>query len=601
MCGLNGIYAYNVSANNPRRDELIATRDHMTARGPDGFGEYWSDDRRLGLGHRRLSIVDLTTRALQPMPSVDGRYQVTFNGEIYNYPALRRELDAKGAKFASDSDTEVLLHLYAQHGEAMVHHLRGMFAFALWDNQARTVFLARDPYGIKPLYTADDGWTFRFASQVKALLAGGNVSRDPEPAGIVGFHLWGSVPEPFTLFREIRALPAGHTQLIDAAGAHPAKCYCSVSQIFADGAEAGQQPADIAGAVKQAVADSVAAHLLADVEVGVFLSAGIDSGTILGAMRDAGQNKIRAITLAFDEFNGTSDDESAGAAAIARHYGAEHVIRRVGEEEFRADIPAILGAMDQPSIDGINSWFISKVAREAGLKVALSGIGGDELFGGYPSFQDIPRWVKMLRIPAAVPGIGLGFRALAAFGGANRSNPKLAGMLEFGGSWSGAYFLRRALMLPFELPHVLDAETIRLGMARLKPLEQLDALNTPTPRSAASRVAAFESGHYLRNQLLRDADWAGMAHSLEIRTPLVDVELLRKVSPVTAGITGRQGKLALASAPNKPLPCEFLSKPKSGFSVPTGRWVSSAQAGDVVSKGQASRDWAKEVIARWDW
>ena len=600
MCGLNGIYAYNVSANNPRRDELIATRDHMTARGPDGLGEYWSEDRRLGLGHRRLAIVDLSNRAAQPMASADGRYQVTFNGEIYNYPALRRELEADGVRFACDSDTEVLLHLYTRHGEAMVHHLRGMFAFALWDNAARTVFLARDPYGIKPLYTADDGWTFRFASQVKALLAGGNISRDPEPAGIAGFHLWGSVPEPFTLFREIRALPAGHTQMVDAAGAHPAKCYCSISQIFAADRAADQSPADIAATVKQAVADSVAVHLLADVEVGVFLSAGIDSGTILGTMRDAGQAKVRGITLAFNEFNGTSDDESAGAAAIARHYGAEHVIRRVGETEFRADIPAILAAMDQPSIDGINSWFISKAAREAGLKVAMSGVGGDELFGGYSSFQDIPRWVKMLRLPAAVPGAGRAFRELATFIGANRSLPKFAGLLEFGGSWSGAYFLRRALLLPFELPQVLDAETIRQGLARLNPLAQLDALNTPSPRSAASRVAAFESGHYLRNQLLRDADWAGMAHSLEIRTPLVDVELLRKISPVTARITGRQGKLALANSPDKPLPREFLNKPKSGFSVPTSRWVASAQAGTAVSNGLASRAWAKEVIARWD-
>ena len=599
MCGLNGIYAYNIAASGPRRDELLATRDHMTARGPDGSGEYWSEDGRLALGHRRLSIVDLSTRALQPMASADGRYRVTFNGEIYNYPQLRRELEAGGARFACDSDTEVLLHLYARDGEAMVHALRGMFAFALWDSAARTVFLARDPYGIKPLYTADDGWTFRFASQVKALLAGGNISRDPEPAGIVGFHLWGSVPEPFTLYREIRALPAGHTQLIDAAGAHPAKSYCSITQIFAAGAAAAPRAHAAADTVKRAVADSVAAHLLADVEVGVFLSAGIDSGAILGAMRDAGQARIRGITLAFDEFRGTADDETAGAARIARQYGADHVVRRVGEAEFRADIPLILDAMDQPSIDGINSWFIAKSAREAGLKVALSGVGGDELFGGYPSFQDVPRWARMLRLPAAVPGAGRAFRALAGFSRAQRGNPKFAGMLEFGGSWPGAYFLRRALMLPFELRQVLDADTIALGMARLNPLAQLNALGRPAPRAAPSRVAAFESGHYLRNQLLRDADWAGMAHSLEIRTPLVDIELLRQISPITAAITGHQGKIALAHVPDQPLPDEIINKPKSGFSVPTSRWVTAAQPGNVLNRGMASRAWASEVIARW--
>lgn len=600
MCGINGIYSYNVSASRPRREELLATRDHMITRGPDGSGEFWSEDRRLGLGHRRLSIVDLSSRGAQPMASADSRFHVVFNGEIYNYPSLRRDLEATGVQFASDSDTEVLLHLYARDGEAMVHHLRGMFAFAIWDSLARSLFLARDPYGIKPLYTVNDGWTFRFASQVKALLAGGQVSRDREPAGIVGYHLWGSVPEPFTLYREIRALPAGHTQLVDAAGPHPAKSYCAIAQVLADGAATALDRTDIAATVKQAVADSVKAHLLADVEVGVFLSAGVDSGAILGLMRDAGQAKVRGITLAFSEYSGTIDDESAGAAAIARYYGAQHVVRTVGEQEFRQDIPAIIEAMDQPSIDGINSWFVSKAAREAGLKVALSGVGGDELLGGYPSFRDIPRWVSMLRVPAAVPGLGSAFRALTAASGFTQSNPKLAGMLNFGGTWAGAYFLRRALLLPFELDDVLDPETIALGIKRLRPLEQLKALDSPLPRTASSRVSAFESGHYLRNQLLRDVDWAGMAHSLEVRTPLVDIELLRRVSPVTAVVKDRVGKSALANAPAKPIPTELFEKPRTGFSVPTSRWLAPANRTASMSNGIASREWAKEVISQWN-
>lgn len=600
MCGLNGIYSYNISASKPKRNELLATRDHMIARGPDGCGEYWSEDRRIGLGHRRLSIVDLSARAAQPMASANGRFQVVFNGEIYNYPGLRRELEAEGVQFASDSDTEVLLHLYARDGQRMVHHLRGMFAFAIWDNVARTLFLARDPYGIKPLYTANDGWTFRFASQVKALLAGGHISRDPEPAGLVGYHLWGSVPEPFTLYREIRALPAGHSQLVDESGPHPAVCYCAISQLFADGSHQRMDRQDIAGTVKQAVADSVKAHLLADVEVGVFLSAGVDSSAILGLMRDAGQAKVRGITLAFSEYSGTSDDESAGAAAIAKYYGAQHVVRIVDEQEFRQDIPLIISAMDQPSIDGINSWFVSKAASEAGLKVALSGLGGDELFGGYPSFRDIPCWVSMLCVPAAVPGVGRAFRALTAVTGIDRGNPKIAGMLSFGGNWAGAYFLRRALLLPFELRDVLDVETIALGMKRLKPLDLLRSLNAPSPQSAPSRVAAFESGQYMRNQLLRDVDWAGMAHSLEVRTPLVDVELLRKVSPVTAVLAGRMGKLALANAPSKSIPTEFFEKPRTGFSVPTSRWLATGKPSAEVSNGIASREWAKDVISRWN-
>src|ERR1700751_1116196 len=192
MCGVNGIFAYHPAANAPDEMELLATRDAMRARGPDGSGAWWSADRRCGLGHRRLSIIDLSERASQPMASEDGRFVVVFNGEIYNYPQLRAELETDGARFRTTSDTEVLLHLYARQGAEMVQRLRGMFAFAIWDQVESCLLLARDPYGIKPLYTANDGWTFRFASQVKALLAGGNVSREPEPAGVVGFHLFGS-------------------------------------------------------------------------------------------------------------------------------------------------------------------------------------------------------------------------------------------------------------------------------------------------------------------------------------------------------------------------------------------------------------------------
>ena len=202
------------------------------------------------------------------------RFVVVFNGEIYNYPQVRAELEADGARFRTTSDTEALLHLYARYGAEMVHRLRGMFAFAIWDEARRGLFLARDPYGIKPLYTANDGWTFRFASQVKALLAGGHVSRDPEPAGVVGFHLFGSVPEPFTLYRDIRALPAGHTQWVDAAGPREPKPFSNLAEVLAKGADNPAPAAEIPERVRAGVLDSVRAHLLADVEVGIFLSAG---------------------------------------------------------------------------------------------------------------------------------------------------------------------------------------------------------------------------------------------------------------------------------------------------------------------------------------
>ena len=209
MCGIAGIYAYRPAAGQVDRQELRRIRDHMRARGPDGSGEWSAEDGRLAFGHRRLAIIDLTDAAAQPMTSADGRLVVTYNGEIYNYRSLRQDLEARGRQFRSDSDTEVLLQLYAEKGDAMVHDLRGMFAFALWDASRRRLLLARDPFGIKPLYYADDGSCLRFASQVKALQAGGGVSRAPEPAGIVGFYLFGSVPEPYTLYEQIRSVPAG--------------------------------------------------------------------------------------------------------------------------------------------------------------------------------------------------------------------------------------------------------------------------------------------------------------------------------------------------------------------------------------------------------
>ena len=596
MCGVNGIFAYNPSAGPPRREELLATRDAMTARGPDGAGEWWSAERRLGLGHRRLSILDLSERANQPMESACGRFVVVFNGEIYNYPALRRDLEAQGVQFRTTSDTEVLLHLYARKGADMVRDLRGMFAFGLWDNRDRSVFLARDPYGIKPLYTANDGWTFRFASQVKALLAGGGVSRDPEPAGVVGFHLFGSVPEPFTLYRDIRALPAGHTQLIDEAGPREPRAYASIAKVFADGAARPAPQNEINARVRAAARESVAAHLLADVEVGVFLSAGVDSGALLGLMRDAGQQKIRAITLAFEEFKDTSEDEAPLAAQVAKLYGAEHIVRTVNEAEFRDDLPAILDAMDQPSIDGVNTWFVSKAAREAGLKVALSGLGGDELLAGYSSFHEVPRWVSWLRWPAALPGLGVVTRALMRAAGFGARQPKLPGLIQFGGSYPGAYFLRRGLFLPDELQTVLDDDIVRRGMHRLDPLKCLEASMTPAPSNPIAKVAVLESANYMRNQLLRDADWAGMAHSLEIRTPLVDFELARSLSSVTPHLKPGVGKRALSEAPLAPLPAAITNRAKTGFGVPTGRWMTHLTTGRPSSKGADSRAIALRVV-----
>jgi asparagine synthase (glutamine-hydrolysing) len=576
MCGIAGIYAYHYAGNAVDRAELRRIRDHMAARGPDGLGEWYSQDERVGLGHRRLTIIDLSERGAQPMASVDGKLVVTFNGEIYNYRKLRVELEAKGRVFRTQSDTEVLLQLYAEKGEAMVDDLRGMFAFGLWDVEKGALLLARDPYGIKPLYYADDGWTLRFASQVKALLAGGKVSRDHEPAGWVGFCLFGSVPEPFTTYHDIRALPAGSTLWVDRVGPREAKRYFSIAGTYcnAEAACPSVTNDEQDQRCRDALLDSVHHHLIADVPVGAFLSSGVDSGALVGLMRETGQQDVQTVTLAFEEFRGTSEDEAPIAEEVAAKYETRHTTRFVSEREFRDDLPKILENMDQPTIDGLNTWFVSKAARELGLKVAISGLGGDELFGGYPSFRDLPRWVRLLAVPGRVPWLGdLARPLLTAFDHATHAlGPKSSGLLKFGGTYAGAYLLRRGLFMPWELESVIGTETTRLGLRRLKPMAWIKDQIRPEPKASFCKVAALESSIYMRNQLLRDTDWASMAHSLEVRVPLVDAKLLRDLASVTLKQVS-QPKRLLANSPRVKLPSKVINRGKTGFTTPIQQWL----------------------------
>lgn len=576
MCGIAGIYAYHYAANPIDGVELRAIRDHMAARGPDGSGEWQSPDGRVGLGHRRLAIIDLSERAAQPMASQDGKIIVTLNGEIYNYKSLRAQLEANGCVFRTESDTEVLLHLYARNGAAMVQELRGMFAFGLWDAERQGLLLARDGYGIKPLYYADDGWTLRFASQVKALVSPRCVVADPDPAGWAGFFLFGSVPEPYTVYRNVRSVAAGTTLWIDHGGVGESKRYFSIPAALATAEhEAASQPQDSQARVRAALLDSVRHHLVADVPVGIFLSSGVDSGALLGLMRDASQRDVCAITLGYEEFRERHEDEVPLASVLARHYGAKHVVRTVTREEFRADLPKIFQAMDQPTIDGINTWFVSKAAKEQGLKAAISGLGGDEMVGGYPSFNDIPRWVRWGRLTRFVPFVGDVVRRLIT--ALNElvplTHPKLGALPKYARTYAGAYLVRRGLFMPWELADLMDRDFIREGLRRLDPLGHIASMLKPEPKSAWSRVAALETCLYLRNQLLRDTDWASMAHSLEVRTPFVDATLLQTTAMDLASLPSGAGKRLLANAPSVPLPSALLDRAKTGFSTPIENWL----------------------------
>lgn len=594
MCGIASFFCYNAhpKPNVVENWLCIANRVQRT-RGPDGEGLWVSVEGAVGLAHRRLAIIDLSPAGAQPMATEDGLLRITYNGEIYNYKALRRKLESRGYRFRSNSDTEVLLHLYREYGQAMMEHLRGMYAFALWDKKKSGLFLGRDPFGIKPLYYADDGYTIRVASQVKTFLAAGCSNTEPEPAGHVGFFLWGYVPEPFTLYKGIRALPAGKTLWVAQGDTHPRlKMFCDVAQEIARplGTNSSMTREEVAGALGEALQDSVRHHIVSDVPVGVFLSAGLDSNSIAALAAGCSQKPLRTFTLGFEEYRGTQNDESPLAEMAARKLCTVHETGWVHGKDFAQDMGKIFTAMDQPTIDGINTYFVSKAAAESGLKVALSGLGGDELLGGYPSFQHIP---KMMKVATPFHAIGRGVRIISAPVIKRFTSPKYAGVFEYGGSMGGAYLLRRGLYMPWELPDILGPDMVREGWEQLAPVARI---NETLPEGAAtfSAISALESTWYMRNMLLRDSDWAGMAHSLEIRVPLVDLLLTRALLPLMREYhrpdKQLMAKTAWAGAP----PETIINRPKTGFSVPVRQWL--MVGGHTGERGH--RAWARAVYRK---
>lgn len=600
MCGIAGIFNY-LSTARVSENVLTRMRDSMSVRGPDGFGSWTSADRAVGLAHRRLTILDLTNRGAQPMATEDGSLQITYNGEIYNFRELRAVLESKGVRFRSGTDTEVLLELYRHEGTQFLHRLRGMFAFALWDSAKRSLFLARDPFGIKPLYFADDGVTLRFASQVKALLAGGEVERTLSSAGQVGFLLWGHVPEPHTVYKSIRSLPPGHAMEIrEGKGARIWK-YFDVLDVLANINRDDEEPATgllPEATLRKAVEETVRYHMVADVPVGCFLSAGIDSNVLCSyaAAVVEGQH-LEGVTLGFDEYLGTSKDEVPLAAESAGRLGVRHRVRMLGRPEFERDLERVLGNMDQPTVDGLNTYFVAKAAADVGLKVALSGVGGDELFGGYPSFYQVPQLTALCkRIPSS-QALGVALRRIAAPLLKRTTSPKYASLLEYGSSFSGAYFLRRGLFMPWELPGILDAEVLREGLEELGSLpasdDRLSALQSPY-----ARVMALEIQEYLQPRLLRDADWAGMAHSVEIRTPYVDAFLFRQIASLMGRFLVPPSKRDLAACSPKPLPPALIARRKSGFAIPVNEWLARNPASPHLGRGL--RSWATILARRFD-
>lgn len=580
MCGIAGAFAFADRASPIDVRVIERLNEQQRRRGPDGGGIWTSEDRRVCFGHRRLAIIDTGADGAQPMTDASGRWVVTFNGEIYNYRELRRELEARGRKFLTHSDTEVLINCVAEWGEAGLRKLRGMYAFGLWDKKGRELWLARDSFGIKPVYWACAGGSLYFASRARALAECAPVDTARNPAGLVGFYLWGFVPEPFTWWEGVHLLPAGAMLRIrfgmDAA---PAPTY------FAPARDAFRSPAP--GPLGQeelraALVDSIEHHFVSDVPVGVFLSAGIDS-TVVAALASQSGYKLRTVTLAFEEFAGALHDEAPLAAETARLVGADHTTVYISRNEFFALLENFLADMDQPTTNGLNSYLVSRAAASTGLKVALSGLGGDELFGGYPSFAEIPRALRLFDIPGR-RGIGkiaqsIGTPLCRAMG----VSPKYAAAMNYCTGIESAYLLRRCLNMPEELERLLDESWRRVGMERLA---NASSDGPVADLSEHAQISRLEIECYMRNQPLRDADWAGMAHSIEVRVPLLDMPLFSRVAPAINS-PWPPSKADLARCAGS-IGRRLLERPKTGFTTPIASWIERASARDRSMKSWAS-------------
>jgi asparagine synthase (glutamine-hydrolysing) len=568
MCGIVGVIA---DREDRVRQALPAMMAAVAHRGPDDAGEFYAPFGRgfLGLGHRRLSIIDLSSAGHEPMAHPGSGSCLVFNGEIYNFLSLRKCLVREGDRFAGHCDAEVLLYALERWGPGCLNRLQGMYAFGWFDARLTRLVLARDPLGIKPLYVYHAPGLVLFASEVRALLASGLVGRRIDRRGLAGLLAFGAVQEPFTIVEGVRMLPAGHTQEVglDLRPSGPTPFFEFPTP--RDSANGKDLSASLLGTLDEAVRE----HLVSDVPVGLFLSGGLDSGAVaaLAARHHAG---LRSFTVGFADRPDLS--ELGVAAATARRLGLQHTEILVGDEDARSHVHHWLADLDQPSVDGLNVYIISRAVRAQGITVALSGQGGDELFGGYPSFADVPRLFRYYRyarwMPARVRG------ALLAGLVAGRdvvAREKVQDVASGSGSLLSLYLVRRRLMSD----GLMGRLGLRAGAVGLTPDWQPVEAVAGVPEGGPDPVwlvSLYETRFYQGNMLLRDTDVNSMAHALEVRVPMLDrrvVELAFRLPGRVRLPHGRSDKHLLREAIRPLLPPEPLRQPKHGFTLPIGQWL----------------------------
>jgi len=588
MCGISGAIGAIDTAIVEAVRRMSATQVH---RGPDSSGLWGSGATEGGpgvvLAHRRLAIIDLSEDGRQPMTDPDTGNVIVFNGEIYNFQALRRELGEDTARFRSRSDTEVILKAYARWGADAVTRLRGMFAFALWDAARGTLLLARDRLGIKPLYfanvaRADGRRTLLFASEVRALLASNLVEREVDPLALASYVWNGFVIGPNTIVRGVELLPAATWAIAGRDGRRPAtRRYWRLPATAAAG--------DGKLRLREELEATVRMHLVSDVPLGIFLSGGVDSSAIAALAVRSGHPGVRTFNIGFDE---AAYDESQHARAVARALGTEHHELRLTQAMFRGQLPDALGSLDQPTVDGLNTYFVSRAVREAGLTVALAGTGGDELFGGYPSFRDVPwaaRWSA--RFASMPPDLlrraaNTVTRAPALFAAVPPQTRwgKLGDALASRGSLVETYQVSYALFASDFAQQLLTRSVngdLHVGLPREVARELDDLIDGSRPWPA---VSMLELWCFLGERLLRDTDAASMASSLEVRVPFLDHEVVA----AACGLSDRERfeplgqKRVLREVALGDLDPALFDRPKSGFVLPIERWARDALKGDMT-------------------